>query len=118
MVLIVGLLAIAPSGLADVREDRTHWFVSTYGGFSLDLQRALFPDQGPVTINIVSVFGRPRIRVPVGVGVDFGGFVLVGRRRARGAPSKDNSRAWVKVNRTSLVGGVLVETVSRAGVVG
>ena len=116
--VIIGLLWIAPSSLGDLREDRDQWFVSTLGGVRLDLTRAIFPDDGPVTINMVSLFGRPRLTVPVGTAVEFGGVTLVGKSRASGTPASDRARKWLKVNRTALVGGAVVETASRSGLIG
>jgi hypothetical protein len=110
MPTLIGFIAIGSSSLGDLRIDREHTFISPYGRFLLDLSRARFPADGPVTIRCFSLFGGPTIILPPSVSVDVRRFTFVGRNYLYDdAISTRTKERQLRIAGFSLGGGVHIE---------
>jgi hypothetical protein len=86
------------------------------GGTDLDLSQAIVPG-GVLTLQIVSVMGGSRIRVPRGVHVEHSGFSLMGGDTVKAAedepPSPD--APVIRIRSFNLMGGSTISRGSAAG---
>ena len=86
----------------------TYWHVSALGSSRLDLRQADFPTDQPVRVNILSILGGGRIRVPRGTRVEVGGFHILGSNRQDVEPAEEEVTNHLKVNLFCFVGNIYV----------
>jgi hypothetical protein len=86
----------------------TYWHVSVLGSSRLDLRQADFPTDQPVRINILSILGGGRIRVPRGTRVEIGGFHILGSKRQDVDRAEEEVTNHLKVNLFCLVGSIRI----------
>lgn len=88
----------------------TNWYVTLIGGHQIDLRQAILPEERPVVINILTLFGGGKVLVAPGTSVELGGFILIGGRSANVAPAAEPPQSRIKVRLFCLAGGLDVRS--------
>lgn len=87
-----------------------YWNISIIGNTDLDLRKAIFPQDKPVRIKNLCLFGKSKILVPEGITVDLVGLKVVGNYKVNVSRSEDEAHHHLKVSHYCLVGDAKVNS--------
>ena len=105
----VSVFAVGANSLTNLSEaSGTYWYISLVGCGKMDLSKAVFRGDGPVCINIITLFGLNHIRVPRGTRVEFAGVQVIGGNRSKGFPAETEVKNHLRVRLFCVAGGTNV----------
>jgi hypothetical protein len=105
----VSVFLIGGTSLTNVSEaSGTYWHISLVGGGKVDLSKAVFPQDKPVCVNTITLFGGSRILVPRGTRVEVGGFHVMGGNRSNVSPAEKEVHNHLKAKIFCIFGGINV----------